>query len=321
MSLGKKTADNKNGDISGASIIGRSILRALAYTGSILLTVAIIGLITGIIVGSTFALYVDKYIDDNLDDFKYLSTNQDLTTQIYYYEDGEEVEIEEARLYKTKNRLWVEYDQIPKNLVNAFVSIEDHRFWTHNGVDFITTVKSALKYFSGTSMAGGSTITQQLIKNVTQDDDVSVQRKIREIKRALALEDMYDKTEILEQYLNIIYLSEGCYGVQSAAQTYFGKDVSELNLTECAAIAAITQNPSKWDPFIYPENNKKRRDDIIWMMEVYGYISEEERDAAINAELVLDYGDSEEESVSNTTNSWYTDAVIEESIENTSFPF
>jgi len=306
----------RNDDINGAGIIVRSLLRAFAYVASILLTIAIIGLITGIVVGSTFALYIDQYIDVNLDDFEYLSTNQDLTTRIFYQEDGKDVEIEEARLYKEQNRLWVSYSDIPKNLINAFVAIEDHRFWEHEGVDFITTAKATLKYFTGKTMGGGSSITQQLVKNVTGDDDVTVQRKIQEIKRAMAVEDIYDKTEILELYLNIIYLSEGCYGVQSAAQTYFGKDVGELTLVECAAIASITQNPYKWDPFIFPENNKERRDTVLWRMYEVGYLTEEEAMEAINTELVLYYGDEtgEEETEESGTNSWYTDATIEEAI-------
>ena len=123
---------------------------------------------------------------------------------------------------------------------DALVAIEDKRFYTHKGVDWFRTAHAALNMFTGGSTFGGSTITQQLIKNLTQQDDITVQRKLLEIFQALDFEKKYDKEEILEWYLNAVYFGEGCYGVQTAAQTYFGKDAKDLTIAEAASIVGIT---------------------------------------------------------------------------------
>jgi penicillin-binding protein 1A len=308
-------------------IIGKVFLRFLSYIINILLTVLLIGLITGMVVGSTFAYYVKNYIDADISEFDMINTGQNMTTKIYYMNwsdrenhiGGVPVEIENQRLYGSENRMWVSYQNIPSNLWQAFVSIEDKRFWENNGVDFIRTASAAVNYFfQGSDSYGASTITQQLIKTVTGDDDVTIQRKIQEIMRAIKLNDKKDKTEILEMYLNLIYLSHGCYGVQAAAYTYFGKDVSNLTLIECAAIAAITQKPTKWDPIQNPDNNKLRRDLILKEMLDQGYITQSEFNNAYDKDLVLNIqSNTDTSSVSSASdvNSWYTDAVINQAID------
>ncbi len=300
-------------------IIGKVFLKVISYIINIMLTVLLIGLISGLVVGSTFAYYVKNYIDADIEEFDMITTGQNMTTKIYYMDwsdrenrIGVPIEIEDQRLYGSENRMWASYQSMPSNLWQAFVSIEDKRFWEHNGVDLLRSASAAMNYFlKGVNSYGASTITQQLIKNVTGDDDVTVQRKIQEIMRAIKLNDQKDKTEILEMYLNLIYLSQGCYGVQAASYTYFGKDVSELTLIECAAIAAITQAPTKWDPIQNPENNKLRRDLILKEMLDQGYITQSEFNQAYDKELMLNI---QSDSVTSSTNSWYTDAVIEESI-------
>lgn len=181
-----------------------------------------------------------------------LSTSgTDTTTRIYYmdYEDrenriGTPVEIENQRIYSSDNSIWVSYSQMPENLINAIVSIEDHRFWDHKGVDWIRTAKAIPNYFFGSDgVFGASTLTQQLIKNLTNEDQVKIQRKVQEIFRALNLEKQMSKPEILEMYLNVVYFGNNCYGVQSASETYFGKDVSELSLVECASLAGNCPEP------------------------------------------------------------------------------
>lgn len=151
-------------------------------------------------------------------------------------------------LYGEENRVWVSMDEIPKYLKDAAVAIEDKRFYKHNGVDWVRTAKAISLMFTGRSIQGGSTLTQQLIKNMTSDDEVTVKRKVMEIFRALEFEKKYTKDDILEAYLNYIYLGQGCNGVYTAAYTYFGKHVSELDLAECACLIGITNNPSKYDP-------------------------------------------------------------------------
>lgn len=289
-------------------------IKIFTVTLNILLTTLLIIIIAGIIVVCAFAIYLSDNVDTDVDDIITLSTNQDAITSIYYYdENGELVEDVSQRLSSGTNRLWVSYQELPKDLKNAFIAIEDKRFWDHDGVDWITTIKATLKYFIPTgSNPGGSTITQQLIKNLTGEDDYSIQRKVTEIFRALALEKVKSKQEILEMYLNTIYLSQGANGVQAAANVYFSKDVSELTLLECAAIASITQQPTKWDPVQNPENNKERRNTILAEMLSQGMISQSEYDEAYDAELELNLN---YESISLGTTSWYTDAVISDGIK------
>ena len=305
------------------ALIGKILLKLLSYVLNVLLTVMLVGLITGVIVGSVFAIYIKNNIDPTLDTSLLIATGTDTTTRIYYmdYETpedrqnrtGKAVEIEEDRIYASENSLWSSFTQFPEYLYQAFIAIEDHRFWDHNGVDWLGTGKAAVNFFlEFEDVRGASTITQQLVKNITQDDDVRIQRKVQEILRALNLEKEKSKEEILELYLNIIYLSNNCKGVQAAANYFFGKDVSELNLLECAAIAAIVKNPSYYDPVRFPEHNKERRDQVLKEMYDYGYITEAEKNAAQNTELVLVLkrdSDADNETSGNVF-SWYKEAVF-----------
>ncbi len=314
-------------------IVGRVAFRVFSVLLNVLLTVLLIGMITGVIVGTVFAMYIKNYVDPSIDASLLLSRGTDTTTRIYYTkydseEDringvGHDIEIENQRLYGSDNSIWASYDQFPQYLKDAFTSIEDHRFWSHNGVDWVRTSSAVLGFFFGDGDYGGSTITQQLIKNLTGEDDPTIQRKVEEIFRALDLEKKLDKTEILEMYLNVVFLSNNCTGVQAAANFYFGKDVSELDLVECASLAAIVKNPSRYEPLrhdvvyytdeetgeVKEDGNRKRRNDVIWTMWQYGKISEAEYLDATSTELkvVGHHGDS---SVDREVNSWYTDAVF-----------
>ena len=295
--------------------------KIVTYALNILLTLLLIGIITGSAVACALVVYIKNYVDPVFD-VENLKTDSNLTTFIYYEntkEDGskEWVEWEEERIHGTENRMWVSYDEMPEDLINAFVSIEDKRFFSHKGIDIKRTLGAVLQFASGNSSYGGSTITQQLIKNVTGEDDVTIQRKIQEILRALNLESKRSKEEILEMYLNTIYLSKGCYGVSAAAYEFFGKEVSELTLVECAALASIPQNPTKFDPISKPDNNNKRRDTVL--NEMYynegiekNYTIEEIR-AAKKEDLVLTRG--EEEQTTSTVHSWFVDTVIFDVIE------
>ncbi len=187
------------------------------------------------------------------------------------------------------NREYVYYREIPQNLIDAFIAIEDERFMQHNGIDIRGIFRAAYEGIANGFHfnQGASTITQQLIKNevfnVGMDEDTfmeSLERKIQEQYLAIELEKRLSKEQILEYYLNSIYLGQGCHGVQTAAQTYFGKDMSELTVSECAVIAAITQNPSANDPIVYPENNAERRQRVLNKMLDLEFITEAEYDAA-----------------------------------------
>ena len=271
-----------------------------------------------LIVGGALALYVQKKVEKRIDESLFGVVGSGTDTGLYYYELNEETGTLEAHklegevIYGGYRCVYAEYESIPDDLKNAFVSIEDKRFYKHHGVDWKRTISAGLNYFLKFSNSyGGSTITQQLIKNITDEDDFTLQRKLQEIFWALDLETKMDKKEILGLYLNIINLSQGCYGVGAAADYYFSKDVSELTLNECACIAAITNSPSYYDPIRNPENNKRRKDIILAQMYEQGYITEEEYLSADGADVTLNVNPRYD---SGEINSWYTDMVVEDII-------
>ncbi|MBE6870937.1 MAG: hypothetical protein E7491_03210 [Ruminococcaceae bacterium] len=312
----KKKRRKKKNKATFGQVIAAIFGWIVKFVLNTIVTFVLIGLIAGSVVLSSFAVYINDYIVPIIKtDISNLALNE---TSIIYAVNDDGSLYEMQRLYSEENRIWVEYDDIPKDMGNAFIAIEDERFWQHSGVDWKRTLGASLSFVFGGSDFGGSTITQQLIKNVTNDRDVKATRKIREIARALYLENEYDKKVILEAYMNVIHLGAGCNGVQSAAYTYFGKDVSELTLAECAAIAGITQYPVKYNPLIYPENNKERQQDVLWKMRQLGMISEEEYDEALAQELVfVGKKQSDDDTPIKTSNkqSYAVDAVIFEVLE------
>lgn len=265
------------------------------------------------ICGVAFALYLRIYIEPNATiDINEMMLGVDMTSMIYAWDNEKQDYVEYEVLRAPENRIWADLDEIPKDLQNAFIAIEDKRFYEHNGVDWRRTANGVLNWITG-SEGGGSTITQQLIKNLTNEKDYSVKRKLNEIFRALQLEkDLNDKDKILEMYLNLIYLGQGAYGVNTAATTYFGKDLQDLDLAECAILAGITKNPSLYDPFNHPETIKERQETILDEMCKQGMITESERDAAKAEELEYKYEDAQK--AINNTYSYFTDAVIEDVI-------
>ncbi|MBQ6129132.1 MAG: PBP1A family penicillin-binding protein [Lachnospiraceae bacterium] len=182
---------------------------------------------------------------------------------------------------ENSNRVYVKLDKIPLDMQHAFVAIEDERFYTHNGIDIKGIMRAGVKALSGNLHQGASTITQQLLKNNvftswTEESSIidKFKRKFQEQYCAVQLEKQMTKDEILENYLNTINLGQGTLGVQAASQRYFGKNVSDLNISESAVIACITQNPSKWNPISHPDNNAKRREEVLTKMRDQGYITD-----------------------------------------------
>lgn len=303
-------------------------------------TLALIGICTGLMLFGIFMKYVNTTLAPSLvvnaDDYTMALSS------FIYYEDKETGEWKEWQtVYGEENRVLAEYSELPENLLNAAVAIEDERFYQHNGVDWKRTLGATLNFFThDKDTFGGSTITQQVLKNMTQDKAGTVNRKIREIFRALKFEENNTKEQILTMYLNTIYLGKGCYGVKTAAEFYFGKDVSELSLAECASLIAITNNPSLYGPMyditytredgtkITPrELNKQRQENILTKMSQVGkdgkvedgatpFITEEEAKAA-KAEVLQfrDDGTTAQELVERAVggvkiNSWFVDQVI-----------
>lgn len=237
-------------------------------------------------------------------------------TSIIYVQNNKGEWVEYQRLHGSENRIWVSIDKMPKYLGQAFIAIEDQHFYENCGVDWKRTagaVANRLLKFNTTEF-GGSTITQQLIKNITNDRDKDAMRKFREIVRALLITRKLSKTEILEAYLNTIPLANGICGVQVAANYYFNKDVSELTITESAALAAITNNPTKYNPLTEngAEQNEKRRRLVLDKMLELGYITYDEYDKAYNEKLKLD--DSQEDDYEIEINSYFVDALIDQVI-------
>ncbi len=228
-------------------------------------------------------VYVKGDLVVNLDEYK---ANQNQTSFVYAY-DKSGATVELARLHGEEDRVWVDLDDMSPYLKEAFIALEDTRFMKHHGVDWIRTFGVIIK--PKNIGQGGSTITQQLIKNITNNKEVTIVRKYREILMALNLEENYDKDVILEAYLNTLYLGSGCYGVKTASEKYFGKDVSELDAAECACLAVITKAPTKYNPLLNPEENLKRRNHCLKLMydEGKGCLNEEEYNAATTENLIF----------------------------------
>ncbi len=276
----------------------------------------------GVIAGSAVLVAVTSYlVNVTANDGSVLNlTNLQLSlTSIIYYQDAETGEYEEyQRLDGSENRIWVDLEDIPQHVIDAYIAVEDKDFYSHHGVDIVGTVAAMINEYTPiqlfSSKRGASTITQQLVKNLTLDNDGSgiegAFRKLREIYRAFILEKQYTKDEILEAYLNTLRLSHNWAGVQAGANNYFGKDISELTIAEAASIAGITKNPSVYNPYSYPENNLERRNDILYFMHEQGKISTEEYEAALQEELVLNQDIRSKSFV----NSYFTDMVIDQVI-------
>lgn len=315
--MGRKSGNINWSDELAVSVrlVGKAILRFFGWVLSIIMTLCLIGVITGVIVGGAFLLYAKDNIDTSVDDFADLIKDKDLTTRVGYLDaDGKYVDLPSESLSAGEKRSWVKYSDFNEYIADAFVVIEDKRFEQHKGVDWLSTIKVTIQYFTGQGMRGASTITQQVIKNVTENDDVTIQRKAQEILKALNLEKKYDKTEILEMYLNSIYLSQGCYGVGAAAYTYFGKEVKDLTLIESAALACITQYPYYYDPIINPQHNAEKRNLVLKYMYDQGKITQDEFLSAYEKELVLKVSGDDDEDTSASVHSWYIDAAQQEAV-------
>ncbi len=292
----------------------------------------LIAMLVVLLAVTSFGAYVYYHMDYTIDEELFELAQGSKTTTIYYNTAGEmdddplkkksrnmtptyahlpagyePKELEDQRICGAENGIWCAYDDVPQDLKDALVAIEDRHFFSHNGIDWLRTIKAAANYLLHfDSRFGGSTITQQLVKNISSDSDVTISRKIREICRAIHLEKSHSKEEILELYLNVIPLSRGCVGVGAASQLYYGKQPRELTLAECATIAAITNSPARYDPISQAENNRARRDLILERMYSFGMIDEEEYREACATEIHA----RENNAPSALIYSWYTETVI-----------
>lgn len=265
--------------------------KVLAGIGKGLLTLGLVLTITGCIVACVLTVYIATAFggEQNLPDVD--TINQHQTSIIMVYDEATGGYVEHQRIQGI-NRVWVDYQDMPQYLVNAIVSIEDERFHEHYGVDWkrtvLAVVNMVIKY--NPTDFGGSTITQQLVKNLTGDDDHSIQRKVREILTAIELESKYTKQDILQAYLNILPLTGDIEGVGAGAQYYFAKDVKDLTLAECAALASITNNPAKYNPYTHPKELQRRQRTVLKKMYELGFITGDEYQQAVGEELYFKQG-------------------------------
>ena len=297
----------KAADTAADTVVG-----AVGLVAKIVVTVLLVILTTTLLLACVFAFYVKTCLTEDID--VSLSDYQLSESSIIYCETSAGEYKELATLHGSENRIWVDLEDIPDYLVKALVAIEDHRFYEHKGVDWYGTVGAMFTMLTGGDDSfGGSTITQQLIKNLTGNKEVTVQRKLIEIFQALEFEKKYDKDEIIEWYLNAVYFGEGCDGIYTAAQKYFGKEPSQLTLAESASIVGIVNLPTYYSPFYSEENNKERQETVLRRMYELGYISYDEYEQAKNEQLVFTRSDNEV--ADQEIYSYYVEAVIKDVTE------
>lgn len=280
--------------------VWRVIFALTKVAAGALATILLIGLISGFV----FAGMLGDFLQEDVLPEASLDLSDltlDLNSTIYYIDGDKQIQVQQ-NINAKSNRKWVEYEQIPEHMIHAAIAVEDHRFYKHQGVDWVTTIQACARMFFGDSSVGGSSITQQLVKNTFGNSSVTVQRKLLEIFQATQMEKKYDKQTILEYYLNVIYLGQSSYGIKTAAATYYGKELEKLSAAECASIIGITNSPTYYDPYQNPENNRERTETILWLMRNQGYLTEEEYQQELDRELVLKYGIDYEDQIAQCPN-------------------
>lgn len=298
---GAPAPKNKKKPKKRRSIIGM----IFSFIGCMLCLCIMVASVGGVLL-SMYIVQVTADDGETLD----LDNQKNRQTSIIYDINGNEY----ASLSRNENRIWRELSAMPENLQNAVIAIEDKNFRTEPGINLKGTIGAALNAFTGNRIwgtnRGASTLEQQLIKNLTGDNEQDNMRKVREIFRALGLDNKYSKETILEAYLNTIPLTGIIHGMEAGSIEYFGKHVEDLTLAECATLASITKNPTKYNPATNPEELIKRRNHVLYEMYTQGYITETEFNAAKAETVTLTEKTSTTENATrSSSNSWFTDAL------------
>lgn len=281
-----------------------------------LITAGFILLVNVIIFAMIFMGYIISVADDRVE-YDVRANKLQLTSMIYVMDENGKMK-EYNKAFSSENRIWVDFNEMPQCMKDAIIAIEDKRFYEHCGVDWIRTGGAVFNLAIGKGSYGGSTLTQQLIKNLTEENEVSITRKVKEIFRAINFEKDFSKDEILEAYLNVVNFGNGCRGVQAAANTYFDKDIKSCSIAQCAAIAGITQNPAAYNPLIHPENNQERRETVLYEMFSQGKITQQEYDDAMAESKNMTFSknhNSNAEAANVPVRNWYTEALFKDIIE------
>lgn len=306
MNFSKESNEKKKKSINTKNEKVKNRLGILVFR--IIFIIFILGVFAGI-GGGLGALYG---VVNTAPDIDTIQLTPEKYTSIIYDINGNELD----RLHGDENRIYADLDEIPIDLQHAFVAIEDERYYTHNGVDFKGMVRALVVNLKEHDFSeGASTITQQLVKNRVLTKEKKLKRKLQEQYLAIQLEKKYNKKQILEWYLNEIALGRGYNGVKAAAKGYFNKEVNELSLAESAVIAAITQNPSYYDPIRFPENNKVRQSIVLDKMLEQEYISQNEYNEAINEDVYARIQETSEQFVEDSKHTYYVDQIIANVIE------
>ncbi len=308
----------RNGITRKKKLLNSSTTKIGTKLGITAIKVLLICAVAVIVSGGCLVLGAAQGIIASAPDISTIDVTPDGFVSIIYDDEGKEVE---KLSTSGSNRISVDIEQVPVDLQEAFIALEDERFYEHNGIDVKGIIRAAaVAVKSGSLSQGGSTLTQQLIKNnvfnaYNETTIEKIKRKLQEQYLAIKLETIMDKEDILENYLNTINLGNGYYGVQAAANGYFGKDVSELTLSECAVIASITQSPAYLNPIKYPENNKARQTKVLNHMLEQGYISREEYDTALADDVYARIEDHDLQLADGEKSySYFTDTIIEQVI-------
>ncbi|MBR4759898.1 MAG: transglycosylase domain-containing protein [Lachnospiraceae bacterium] len=314
MNYGRRSIRKKQRRLNAKSVkFSKMFLLALEVA-------VLVGLLSVGIVGVCVGIGAFKGILASAPDISALDVTPTGYATIVYNAKGKQI----AKLVGTSsNRSYIGKDQIPQDLKDAFVAIEDERFYEHNGIDIYGIIRAGVSAVKSRHLGqGASTITQQLLKNNVfegwteeSSDLVKIRRKIQEQYLALELEKRMSKEDILELYMNSINLGQNTLGVQTASMRYFNKPVTQLSLSECAVIAGITQNPSKYNPISHPDKNAEKRETVLKYMLQQGYIEQYEFDAAMADDVYSRIKVVNEAKDTNAVNSYFVDALIEQVID------
>ena len=320
MGVPSQRTEGEFSQSAGATVgtVGGMILKSIK-------TVIFVLAITGLLVFISVASFILSFRDTEPPDLNAMKLSLSSTV---YLEDDTGAATEYMTIHGNENRVWVALADIPLYMQTAQIAIEDHRFYEHHGVDWKGTFGAVYKLFSNTGGGGGSTLTQQLIKNITDENQVSILRKVKEIFTALNMEKEFTKDEILEAYLNKVNYGGQCHGVEAAANFYFDKTIGECSLAECAVIAGITQNPWQYYPMVFPENTKERATIVLERIRELSntgelsdkllQISDSEIDMALSelesmTFLGVQQEEAEQEQEQNTELwNWYIDTMFED---------
>lgn len=282
--------------------------RVLSFVGKSLLTVGLVLVLTGCIVACVLTVYVATNFtgQSNLPDVDSINQNQ---TSIIMTLNEKTGKYEEFQRLSGIKRIWTPLNEMPVYMQNAIIAIEDERFNEHYGIDWKRTISAfanLILHFNSTEY-GGSTLTQQLIKVMTGNNDHSIQRKVTEILTAVEMEKYYSKDEILQAYLNMMPLASNVTGVGAGANYFFGVEAKDLTVAQCAAIAAMTNNPVRYNPYRYPQNLRSRQRTVLYKMYELGFITADEYQQALGEELYF-----KSSAKTSTVNDWYTDMLIDD---------